>query len=83
MMGETQPTDLDWLRAWQGKASGDWLALALDTLEPLAPLSAQLMWVAQPALGWALEPQQWQSLARALETPEGIETIRRLLREDA
>jgi hypothetical protein len=83
MMEEQQNTDLDWLRGWQGKASGEWLALALDTLEPLAPLSAQLMYIAQPALGWALERQQWQALARALETPEGIETIRRLLREDA
>jgi hypothetical protein len=80
-----QDTDrgLSWLSAWNGRAQGEWLALALDAFEPFTPLGAQLLYIMQPTMGWLLSRERLGALAQALETPEGVEAIRRVLREDA
>lgn len=70
-----------WLRAWRAQGHGDWSVSLLEAFEPLAPLAAQLMWVAQPGLGWWLGHERLASLARALETPEGIAVLRGVLQD--
>ncbi|MFN8450756.1 MAG: hypothetical protein U0521_19780 [Anaerolineae bacterium] len=59
---------------------GDALSTALDVLEPLGPLGAQVLWVAQPAArlvgGWG---DLLGALARALEAPGGVERLRQAL----
>lgn len=59
---------------------GDALSTALDVLEPLGPLGAQVLWVAQPAArlvgGWG---DLLGALAQALEAPGGVERLRQAL----
>lgn len=77
-------TEAEWVeavraRGWQHAAS-----TVLDVLEPLGPLGAQVLWVAQPAArlvgGWN---DALGTLALALEAPGGIERLRRALEADA
>jgi hypothetical protein len=72
----------DWLRAARADGWGDWLGLALDALEPLGPLGAQLIWTAQPALSLFVRRDALTALAQSLESPGGIEALRRLLEDD-
>jgi hypothetical protein len=73
--------DLDWLKAVRGSSWGDWLLTALDAFEPLAPLGAQVILMAQPWLSQT-GGERWGSLARALESAEGIERVRACLRDE-
>ncbi|MBI1281938.1 MAG: hypothetical protein GC179_27685 [Anaerolineaceae bacterium] len=63
----------------QARGLGDALSLALDVLEPLGVLGAQLIWVAQPVLGVWFNRQTVRSIARTLETPGEVEHIRQFL----
>jgi hypothetical protein len=63
----------------------------LDVIEPLGPLGAQLLWIAQPALGLLLpqnnatQGNMWQDidgLARLLEHPTGIAWLRLALTDE-
>lgn len=82
MIDDTHQHDLAWLRDWQGRAAGEWLETALDTFAPFVPLGAQLLWVAQPGIGWLVSGDKLAALARALETPEGVAQVRQYLRSE-
>lgn len=69
----------DWIERIKARGLGNWLALALDVLEPLGPLGAQVVWVAQPVLGLWLPRSALGGLAEALEAPGGVEGLRVLL----
>jgi hypothetical protein len=80
----TQRTDQHaWILRVKARGLGDMLGVALDALEPLGPLGAQMLWVAQPVgsvFGWR---DAIADLANALETPDGIDTLRQLLEDDS
>ncbi len=75
-----RPADgLHWIDQARARGLGDALGLAFDVLEPLGPLAAQLLWVAQPAaalFGWR---QAVDGLAHALEEPGGLDRLRQRL----
>jgi hypothetical protein len=75
--------DNEWLQRIRARGWENALSTALDILEPLGPLGAQVLWVAQPAArvigGWG---EAVSGLAQALEEPGGIARLRRLLDED-
>lgn len=48
----------------------------LDASEPLGPLGAQVLWVAQPALGLIMAHDEIDGFARVLEDPSGIAWLR-------
>ncbi len=81
MTTEPQPVPPapDWVTQLQARGLGDALGLALDVLEPLGILGAQLMWVAQPVLGVWVGRETVRSIAQTLETPSELEQIRRFL----
>jgi len=81
MMSEQRPTALDWVREIQARGLGDALGLALDVLEPLGVLGAQLIWVAQPVLGVWFKRDTVRSIAQTLETPGEVEQIRHFLEQ--
>ncbi len=66
-----------WARGW-----GAALSTALDVLEPLGPLGAQLLWVAQPAARLIGGSDAVGALAQALEEPGGIDRLRQRLEAD-
>lgn len=73
-----------WVDRVRAKGLSGPLRVALDVLEPLGPLGAQLIWFAQPA--FALFGQRtWQAaaaeLAQVLEEPGGIERLRERLND--
>jgi hypothetical protein len=70
---------LSWLREWQGRPQGEWLATALDVFEPIAPLGAQVLYILQPTMGWIIARERLHALAQALETPEGVAVVRAIL----
>ncbi|MEB2288316.1 MAG: hypothetical protein OZ934_09410 [Anaerolineae bacterium] len=58
---------------------GGLMAALLDAAEPLAPLGAQALWVAQPALGLLLSRGAVADLARVLDAPGGVAWLREQL----
>ena len=44
--------EYEWIEKIRARGWGDVFSTALDILEPLGPLGAQLLWVAQPAAHW-------------------------------
>lgn len=71
----------DWLkkikiRGWSGA-----MRIVLDVLEPIAPLASQFLWVIQPMAGLFNANEMVNDLANALESEEGIETLRQSLEE--
>jgi len=79
MMSEQPPSPPDWVKQIQARGLGDALGLALDVLEPLGVLGAQLIWVAQPVLGVWFKRDTVRSIAQTLETPGEVEQIRHFL----
>ena len=71
----------DWINAVKARGWGSALTLALDALEPLGPLGAQLLWVTQPVLGLIVNRAALGDLAQRLETPGGIALLRQMLEE--
>ena len=55
------------------------LYLALDVIEPIGPLAAQALWMAQPAASLFGRQREIAQLAQMLEAPDGVESIRRWL----
>jgi hypothetical protein len=51
----------------------------LDIVEPLGPLGAQFLWIAQPTLGLLVPREEIGSLARLLEQPDGMAWLREQL----
>jgi hypothetical protein len=72
----------EWIQEAKARGWGGWLAVVLDIAEPLGPLSAQLLWLAQPALGLLVDREGIGALAQTLEEPDGVARLRRLLEED-
>jgi hypothetical protein len=72
----------DWIQQVKARGLGDALSTALDVLEPLGPLGAQALWVAQPVLGLFVTHQALDHLAEALEQPGGIEQLRQMLEDE-
>ena len=81
MVSELQPTPPDWVTQLQARGLGDALGLALDVLEPLGVLGAQLIWVAQPVLAVWFNRDTVRSIAQTLETPAEVEHIRHFLEQ--
>jgi hypothetical protein len=75
--------EIEFIQQVKARGWGDALSTALDVLEPLGPLGAQLLYVAQPAArmigGWG---DSLGVLAQALEEPGGIERLRQALDEE-
>lgn len=73
----------DWMMQLKARGLAHPLRVLLDVLEPLGPMGAQLLYVAQPAsrlLGTGAADGVRQ-LAETLEQPGGIERLRQLLDE--
>ena len=79
MKPEPQITPPEWVIQLQARRLGSALGLALDALEPLGVLGAQLVWVAQPVLSLWVGRETVQGFARTLETPGELEQIRHFL----
>jgi len=58
------------------------LGAFLDAAEPLGPLGAQLLWVAQPALGLVVPRDEVDGLARILDNPAGVAWLRAALLDE-
>lgn len=74
-----EPTVPEWVEQAKARGLGHALSVALDVLEPLGPLGAQVLWVAQPLLGIMVSSEALSSMAQALEEPGGIERLRQQL----
>lgn len=72
----------DWIAKLKTRGLGGALHVALDVLEPLGPLGAQILWVVQPASGIFGVRETLRELAETLEEPDGVARLRRLLDED-
>jgi hypothetical protein len=73
---------MDWIELIRARGLEQAFCTALDVLEPLGPLGAQLIWVAQPAvhlMGRDLWRDALTALAEALEEPDGIARLRQRL----
>ncbi|NDJ76284.1 MAG: hypothetical protein GYB65_08485 [Chloroflexi bacterium] len=66
------------LRAWRMQSL---VGALLEALEPLGPLGAQVLWIAQPTLGLLLPRDEIGSLARLLDRPDGMAWVREQLLE--
>ncbi len=73
----------EWIAELRARGWSHAALTALDILEPFGALSAQLLYVTSPTLGILGWRSPAEGLARALETPEGIEQIRSWLQEPA
>lgn len=59
---------------------GDALLTALDVIEPVGAIGAQLLYVTQPMARLLGDRRaETSALAQLLETPEGIQTLRQML----
>ena len=76
------PLPPDWVRELRARGWVRPLLALLDALEPLGPLGAGALWIAQPALGTLISRRVLAYIAEALETPEGIETLRCALQDE-
>lgn len=65
----------------QRRGWDDFILTALDAFEPLIPLGAQMLWMAQPALGLFGGGRNVGALARLLETPDGVAALRGRLQD--
>ncbi len=72
----------EWIKQIRARGWGTAFGTVLDVLEPLGPLGAQLLWIAQPAArllgGW----DAVGALAQALEEPGGIDRLREQIEAD-
>jgi len=82
-MKQESPSPPAWIQQAQARGLGHALGLALDVLAPLGPLGAQVIWVAQPALGLLVGRAALADLARALEQPGGVERLRAYLEDES
>lgn len=70
-----------WAQQARARGLAGALRLALDVLEPLGPLGAQAIWVAQPLLGAVIGRDALHALAQALDEPGGVAALRRHLED--
>ncbi|MEZ4671254.1 MAG: hypothetical protein R3E39_25395 [Anaerolineae bacterium] len=67
----------EWAQQLQARGLGHAVSVALDVLEPLGPLGAQLLWVAQPVLGVFMQRDTLTSVAESLEASDKLDALRR------
>ena len=73
--------DLDvWITFARRQRLAGWAAFLLESLEPLAPVGAQLLYLIEPILG--TQRSTTRQLAQALESDEARAGLRRRLVED-
>ena len=76
-----QPSD--WIARAKGRGQAPLLLSLLDAIEPIAPVLAQGLLVAEPlALLWG-GGGALRALAEQLEEPGGLEALRRQLADEA
>jgi hypothetical protein len=68
-----------WSRRLRAAHLNGVVGLLLEAVEPLSPLGAQILWVAQPTLGLFLPHEDVASLARLLDQPGGMAWLREQL----
>ena len=73
----------DWSKRLHAAHLGGLVGALLDAAEPLGPLGAQVLWVAQPTLGLLLPREEIASLARLLEAPSFRKWKRRPIRTNS
>ncbi|RMG82477.1 MAG: hypothetical protein D6712_14560 [Chloroflexi bacterium] len=74
-------TEYPWLEAVRTRKLTGVILWALDILEPFGPLSAQLLYIAQPTFGIFGGRQVVGDIAHALEQPEGLAHLRQVLKD--
>lgn len=79
---DKQSDTTDWIETVKQRGYGDIAHILLDTIEPIAPIVAQGLWVFQPLAGLWNGTHGVQLLAQLLETPEGIAELRQRLVDD-
>lgn len=72
---------MNWIQEVNRRGLAGPVRMALDVLEPLGPVGAQLLWVAQPVSGLVGARELIGGLAEALDEPGGVERLRDLLDE--
>jgi hypothetical protein len=73
--------DLDaWITFARRQRLAGWAAFLIESLEPLAPVGAQMLYLIEPVLG--LKRSTTRDWARALEDDEARTALRRRLTED-
>lgn len=65
-----------WSRRLHAAHLGGVIQALLDVAEPLGPLGAQALWVAQPTLGLFVPREDVAALARLLDAPGGVAWVR-------
>ena len=73
---------MQWIEQVKSRDLGDAVSLMLDILEPVGPISAQVLWVIQPVSGIFGWHDAVGDIAEALEEPGGIDRLRHELRDD-
>ena len=72
----------DWIEKAKQRGYGQFIAVLLDAIEPIAPIIAQGLWVAQPLAGLWGGANTLQLLAETLEEPDGVKQLRQHLADD-
>jgi hypothetical protein len=80
-MNEKPITDA-WIQAAKARGWNSALLLMMDVIEPISPLASQMLWVVQPMAGVFGAHEAIREIAEALETPEGLKTLRDKLGEN-
>ena len=71
-----------WIDKLKVRGGAPLALLTLDVIEPIAPVLAQGLWMAQPLAGLWNGRQDLRDLAELLEAPDGIARLRRRLADD-
>ena len=76
------PGNSDWIDNLKRLVGAPIASTLLDVIEPVAPVLAQGLWVAQPLAGLWNGGDALGELAEMLEEPGGVEQLRRRLSDD-
>ena len=80
---ESQKQPSDWIETARRRGNANLLLSLLDVVEPIAPVLAQGLLVAEPlALLWG-GGGALRALAEQLEEPDGLEALRQQLADEA
>lgn len=79
---ERESEPYTWISNLKQRGMGGVLRAALNALEPLGPLGAQMLYILQPAMGLFGGWKATGDIARALEDPGGLNALRHMLEED-
>lgn len=71
-----------WRERLQHMGLLDFAGLLLDVAEPLSPIGAQLLWVAQPTLSLLVAPEKVAFWAEKLQDPQQIASLREQLERE-